>query len=254
MKASSLLAITLIMALIILGSAILVRGQTTQKETFTQDFGDCAYVNSAGTNVFAYDIIQSYQTEPNGGGWISGSSYQANWTIRLDYVNQSIVNGSSYIVFYLPQLNGSYIERGFPPENVSQEVPVVASNSQTQLSLEQKTGMFSATFEVENNSEGFYQNFNFPFRVYSNGEIIYSGTTNQDCDISSQIMNSQSPASNHQFSDAPEFPSSLIILSLLLSVFFVAAILRHRKFMNITNVSCSFASAAQRWGNENGDT
>jgi len=229
MKASSLFAITLIIALVILGSAILVHGQTAQKETFTQDLGDCAYVNSAGTNVFAYDIIQSYQTEPNGGGRIIGSSYQANWTIRLDYFNQSIINDSSYIMFYLPQLNGSYIERGFPLENVSQNVPVEASNSQIQLSLEQKTGMLSAIFEVENNSEGFYQNINFPFRVCSNGEIIYSGTTTQECDISSQIVNSESPASNHQFSDVPEFPSWLVIIPLMVSLLAVAVVFGHRK-------------------------
>jgi len=229
MKASSLFAITLIVALAILGSAILVHGQTAQKETFTQDLGDCAYVNSAGTNVFAYDIIQSYQTEPNGGGWVIGGSYQANWTIRLDYFNQSIINDSSYIMFYLPQLNGSYIERGFPLENVSQNVPVEASNSQFQLSLEQKTGMLSAIFEVENNSEGFYQNINFPFRVCSNGEIIYSGTTTQECDISSQIVNSESPASNHQFSDVPEFPSWLVIIPLMVSLLAVAVVFGHRK-------------------------
>ena len=234
MRASSLFAVTTLIALVILGSAVLVHGQTAQKQTFTQDFGDCAYVNSAGTNVFAYDIIQSYQTEPNGGGWLSGQSYQANWTIRLDYFNQSIINDSSYIVFFLPQLNGSYIERGFPPENVSQDVPVEASTSQTQLSLEQKTGTLSAIFEVENNSEGFYQNINFPFTVYSNGEAIYSGTTTQGCDISSEIINSQSPASNHQFSDAPEFPSLLIIVPLLLSVFFVALVSRHRKTANLS--------------------
>ncbi len=232
MKTSNLFAITLIIALVTLGSAVFVHGQTAQKQTFTQDFGDCAYVNSAGTNVFAYDIIQSYQTEPNGGGWISGQSYQANWTIRLDYVNQTIINGSSYIVFYLPQLNGSYIERGFPPENVSQDVPVEASTNQTQLSLEQKTRTLSATFEVENNSEGFYQNINFPFRVYSNGEIIYSGTTTtHDCDISSEIINSQSPASNHQFSDAPEFPSLVVLaVFLVLSLFAVTTLaIRKRK-------------------------
>jgi len=216
MKTSSLCAITLIIA----------------SETFTLDFGDCAYVNSAGTNVFAYDITQSYQTEPNGGGWLIGQNYQANWTIRLDYFNQSIINDSSYIVFYLPQLNGSTIERGFPPENVSQDVPVEASNSQTQLSLEQKTGTLSATFEVENNSEGFYQNINFPFRVYSNGEIIYSGSTTQDCDISSQIMNSENPASNHQFSNAPEFPMTAVVLTVMIVVtamIVVLAAIRKRK-------------------------
>jgi hypothetical protein len=108
-------------------------------------------------------------------------------------------------------------------------VPVEASNSQIQLSLEQKTGMLSAIFEVENNSEGFYQNINFPFRVCSNGEIIYSGTTTQECDISSQIVNSESPASNHQFSDVPEFPSWLVIIPLMVSLLAVAVVFGHRK-------------------------
>jgi len=234
MKASSLFALTLLIVLVTLGSVSLGQGQTVQKQTITQDLGDCAFVNSAGTNVFAYDITQSYQIEPNGGGWIIGQSYQANWTIRLDYYNPTIINASSYIVFYLPQLNGSYVERGFPPENVSQDVPVEAATNQTQLSFEQKTGTLSATYEVENNSEGFYQNINFPFKVYSNGEIIYSATTLQDCDISSQIANSLSPASNHQFSDAPEFPIVTIPLTAMIAITTLTIVLAAVKKRKVT--------------------
>jgi hypothetical protein len=218
-------------ALLTLGCGVFVHGQIVQKQTVTQDFGDCAYVNSAGTNVFAYDIIQSFQTEPNGGGWISGSSYQANWTIRLDYVNQTIINRSSYIVLYLPPLNGSYIERGFPPVNVSQDVTVESSTNQTQISLEQKTGTLSATFTVGNNSEGFYQNINFPFTVYSNGKIIYSGTTTQDCDISSETVRSQS---SFQVSDAPEFPSIAVLAVCIVTLLIGAVILKHRKTPNFS--------------------
>jgi hypothetical protein len=87
------------------------------------------------------------QNESND-GWSSGNTYQVNWTIRLDYVNQDILNGSSYILFYLPS-----------PIDTNPNVTTKAITNQTQLSLTQKTGILSATFTPENTT-GYYFSLN----------------------------------------------------------------------------------------------
>ena len=91
----------IILLLVTLASAAVTNAQTPQTKINTRDFGDTAVLNPAGTNIFAYKVVQSVQTE-KGGNWISGKTYQCNWTIQLDYVNQEFINDSNYILFYLP--------------------------------------------------------------------------------------------------------------------------------------------------------
>ena len=133
-KLSCLLIVVL---LAISGCASFVRAQTVQTHPFKDDFGDRAEINPAGVNVFAYDISQNEQNEPDG-GWISGNSYQVNWTIRLDYVNQDMISGKSYILFYLP----SPLDVEFPNANVAKQI----ITNQTILSPTNKSGSLSATF------------------------------------------------------------------------------------------------------------
>jgi hypothetical protein len=190
MKTTTALASLFIVALLVIaGAAALVHAQAVQKQTWTEDCGDLAHVNSAGTNVFAYDVIQSFQTEPNGGGWISGDTYQANWTLRLDYVDPNILNDSYYIAFYLPPLNS------LP------DVTVQNLTNQTQLSQAQKTGTLSATFKAGNTTEGFYKNFDFSYKIYINGAVIDNGVFYERCSISTTIENNQASA------EVPEFSS-----------------------------------------------
>jgi hypothetical protein len=192
---------------------------TVHAYNFRHDFGDTAEINSSGTNVFAYDIGQNMQTEPNG-GWITGNTYQVNWTIRLDYVNQDIVNGNSYILFYLPSPLST------EPACVTQIVI-----NQTQLSLTQKTGTLSAAFTA-GNATGYFFGLNLKCALYVNG-VIYNGTLRtdvpQDATFSTDVLNNEAPS---QTTAAPEFPSMLIVLiviALSLSVA-IAVIRRNRKW------------------------
>lgn len=201
MKTKTALASLFTVALLVIAAgAAMVHAQTIQKQTWTEDCGDLAHVNSAGTNVFAYDVIQSFQTEPNGGGWVGGNTYQANWTLRLDYVDPNILNGSYYIAFYLPPLDS------LP------DVTVQNLTNQTQLSQAQKTGTLSATFKAGNTTEGFFKNFDFSYKIYLNGVVADSGVFYERCSISTTIVNNQASA------EVPEFSSLAASVTLCIAV------------------------------------
>ena len=192
---------------------------TVHAYNFRHDFGDTAEINSSGTNVFAYDISQNMQTEPNG-GWITGNTYQVNWTIRLDYVNQDIVNGNSYILFYLPS-----------PLNTEPVCVTQIVINQTRLSLTQETGTLSATFTA-GNATGYFFGLNIKCALYVNG-VIYNDTLRtdvpQDATFSIDVLNNETSS---QSTSAPEFPSLLlvpIVIALSLSVA-IAVIRRNRKW------------------------
>jgi hypothetical protein len=217
MKTTRILASILVVVLLVISeSTIIVHAQSVQKQTFfTDDYGDTAEINSAGTNVFAYDLSQSLQNEPNG-GWISGDTYQVNWTIRLDYIDQDIINGSSYVLFYLPS----------PLDTNSNVVTQVITN-QTQLSLTQKTGTLSATFKPEN-ATGYYFSLNLRFAVYINGVIApyhlrtdasqnadISTVISQNTEISPNTLSNENPL---EVAQAPEIPSLAVVTTLLIAV------------------------------------
>ena len=196
------ISILLISLTILLAGSEIVYAQT---QTLTHDFGETAVVNSAGTNVFAYDVSQTAQCELSG-GWICGNTYQFNWTIRLDYVNQDFINGSSYILFYLPS-----------PTDTDSNVTAQFIANQTQLSLTQKTGTLSATFKPEN-ATGYGYSLNLPFAVYINGvNATYNlrPYTSQDVGFSTDIL---SNTKTSEVVQTPEFPSLPLIIGLFAAV------------------------------------
>ncbi len=219
-KLSCLLIVVL---LAISGCASFVRAQTVQTHPFKDDFGDRAEINPAGVNVFAYDISQNEQNEPDG-GWISGNSYQVNWTIRLDYVNQDMISGKSYILFYLP----SPLDVEFPNANVAKQI----ITNQTILSPTNKSGSLSATFSPGNLTSYFFS-LKLQFAVYINGALYTAPLrtdAGQEATFSEEISNGGTqPAIIAQ---APEFPMQLSILALLIAAFASATLtvaLRKRK-------------------------
>lgn len=200
-KFSISVALLIILTILFAGSEMAY----AQTQMLTRDFGETAIVNSAGTNVFAYDVSQTAQCEPNG-GWIWGNTYQVNWTVRLDYVNEDCINGSSYILFYLPT-----------PTDTDSNVMTQFITNQTQLSLSQKTGILSATFTPQNGT-GYGYSLNLPFAVYINSVNATDNLrpyTSQDVGFSTDLLNN---AHTSEVVQTPEFPSLFLIIALFAAV------------------------------------
>ncbi len=211
-----------IVLLVISGNAAMVQTQSSQTQILTHDFGDNAEINSADTNVFAYDVSQSLENEPNG-GWVSDNIYQVNWTIRLDYINQDIINGSSYILFFLPS-----------PLDTNSNVATQAITNQTQLNLTQKTGTLCVTFKPENIT-GYFFSLNLRFAVYINGVIATNHLrtdASQNAGFSTEISqntefspNTLSNENSLEVAQAPEIPSLAVVTTLLIAVFVISLVL-----------------------------
>jgi len=132
-----------------------------QTKVFTHDVGDKAQTTEEGKSVFAVDATISMETEPEG-GWLPNKTYHVNWTLRLDYVNSEILNGSNFYILY-----------AWPPlETLTPTIPAEAIVNETKLSLAHKTGTISAAFTPTNTSEGFFMNPDFPFAIYVNGKVL----------------------------------------------------------------------------------
>jgi len=206
-KVIVLLAMLITLTILFAGSEMVY----AQTQMLTHDFGETAIVNSIGTNVFAYSVSQIVECEPNG-GWICGNTYRVNWTVRLDYVNEAFINGSSYILFYLPT-----------PSDTDSNVTVQFIENQTQLNLIEKTGTLSATFKPQNGT-GYGYSFNLPFAVYINGvnaTANFKPYISQEVGFSTDLL----PLNNAQRSEVtktPEFPLSMIIALFSISAVLVA--------------------------------
>lgn len=199
----------LIVLSVILANQSVTDAQSPQNEIRTCDYGDTAVLNPAGTNIFAYKVVQSWETE-KGGGWISGETYQCNWTIKLDYVNQDFINGTSYIMFYLPTPLGTNLD--YIPLNPN--VATQAINNQTQLSNTQKAGTLTAIFTPENTTS-FTFGLGLQFAVYINGVNSTDDLKTGACQspfFSTEVYSSTEAL---EVAQAPEFPSAIAILMLL---------------------------------------
>jgi hypothetical protein len=149
------------LAFVFLIVSIAVSNVYAQTTVSTYDHGDKAQTTADGKSVFACDATISIETEPQG-GWLPNKTYQVNWTLRLDYVNSQVLNGSNF-----------YIQFSWPPlENVTPTIPADAVLNQTRLSLAHKVGVISGAFTPTNTSDGFFMNPEFPFAVYVNGEVL----------------------------------------------------------------------------------
>ena len=204
----------------------MVHAQTAQTHPFENNFGDRAEINPSGVNVFAYTINQSEQNEPDG-GWISGNTYQVNWTIRLDYVNTDIISGNSYILFYLP----SPLDAEFPNTNVTKQIVI----NQTEVSPTNRIGTLSATFTPGNLTSCFFS-LKLQFAVYVNGALYITPLRTdaaQEATFLEEISNSGMQSAIT--AQAPEFPSQLSVLILLIAASTSAALtvaLRKRKMVS----------------------
>jgi len=221
MKSVSKFALLLIALLVMSEGLEIVHAQ---RQIFITDFGDIAYVDSTKTNVFALDVNQSVETEPNGGGWISGKEYQVNWTIRLDYANPDILKGNTFcIVVSLPSLSKD------------PNVVILASTNKTQVSLAQKNATLSAIFKPGNVSEGFFCNVDLPFVIYIYRTIYDSGVFYQRCNFATTIANRQNSV---EIITAPEFPSIAIILALIAAVALSIVIRAELNKRSVTSWKC----------------
>jgi hypothetical protein len=228
MKLTRLLIPCIVAALLVASISSLVNAQSVQTVTSTQDCGDAAVVNAEGINMFAYDVIQNVEMDGVNGcaGWISGRTYHCNWTIRLDYINPAFINGSSYILFYLPSPMGSQpIDRPVVTNVTAQPV-----KSQVQLNSAEKTGILSATFIPENDSV--YFDLWLRFAVYINGVNCTSGLQTgcrQDPTISTEVFSS---ADAMMLAFVPEFPFAPMVLGLLATVSVFLLVVKRRKLIH----------------------
>jgi hypothetical protein len=218
----------------LVNTVAVANAQTPQANIYTHDFGDTAVLNSEGTNIFAYKVIQSEQTE-NYGCWINGETYQCNWTIRLDYVNQEVINGSSYILFYLPTpLDKDPLYMPLNPNVTAQ--PVI---NQIQLSLTQKNGTLSAVFKPENTT-GYFFGLNLRFAVYINGVNSTANLSKGACQepgFSHTVYNSLEEmeivmASTAAVTEPPvdsEFPYTVLILAVFAAILISTLVARKRR-------------------------
>ena len=84
MKTTNTFAFTLLIIVLIAASfETAVQGYT---EATPFDHGDSRATSLDGKMVFAYDVKETFETEPEG-GWVQGCTYLVNWTFRLDYAN-----------------------------------------------------------------------------------------------------------------------------------------------------------------------
>ena len=201
-------------------------GQSPQTQIIPRDFGDTAVLNAEGINMFAYSVNQSLEQEYPG-GWINGNIYECNWTVSLDYVNQDFINGSSYILFYLPTPIDT--DPLYMPINTN--VTAQGAINQIQLNQTQKTGILSATFKPEN-TDGYYFGLNLRLAVYINGvnsSADLSKGAGENPGFSTEVYNS---TQDLETAYAPEFPSIAIGIFLMVMVSISVLVVRKQKLLD----------------------
>ncbi len=223
---SATAAFLMFLLFVILARPAVTNAQSSPTQVVSRDFGDIAVLNSEGTNIFAFDVIRSVETEVDG-NWVSGNTYNCNWTIRLDYINQGFINGSSYILFYFPTPLDN--DPDYMPINTN--VTVKALNNQTQLSLTQKNGTLSATFTPQN-TDGYFFGFNLRFVVYINGVNSTAGLGTGSCP--SFGFSTEVHSTAEELVSAPEFSSTALILVLIALVSVGVLVVKQRRLVKPT--------------------
>ncbi|MGD6805485.1 MAG: hypothetical protein ACQCN4_00790 [Candidatus Bathyarchaeia archaeon] len=210
MKSIHAFTIFVIIFVVLAAGASTAHAQTT---VFTHDVGDKAQTTKEGKSVFACDATISMETEPQG-GWLPNKTYHVNWTLRLDYVNSEILNGSNFYILY-----------SWPPlETITPTIPAETIVNETRLSLAYKTGTISAAFTPTNTSDGFFMNPDFPFVVYVNGKPLSedwaSGIWYGDGSTATNIVNPDATATVWPPQNSGEFPTFQVAVGVSAGVLF----------------------------------
>jgi hypothetical protein len=216
---------------------------TVHAQTLTKDFGISNVQNLNGSTVFSYDVTVNIQTEPNG-DWICDNDYQVSWVITLTYVNQTMnqimFKDLLTITFYqsIPtEMNDTdfnprftMVSAIFRPtlyqSGANGSVPAVRSI------VNGSAATLSAAFTAFGKPEDFQFDYELDYSVTSNGlpsynsgpgdVPLFAGEWLQNTPLYINIVSAQTAPA------VPEF-SWLVVVSLLLSLFPVAVLFRHRK-------------------------
>ena len=213
MRTARVIAFFAIAIVIVSGAdTLLVNAQT---QITTCDQGDFRQTDPKGNLIFAYDVQESFETEPLG-GWINGNTYHLNWTIRLDYINPVFLNDSNYFIqFSLPKQIDN-----------CPGLQIQADNNQTLLNAAHKAGTLNATYKPSNLTS-YYSVVKIPFTVLINGAMLQNdwstGIWQQESGFSTNVMNNQvTPKPATSSLAFPTVPAIIVAIAIsLVSVAFI---------------------------------
>jgi hypothetical protein len=214
-RISAVIVILTVLALAV--NTVLVNADTSANQ-ITKDFGQTNYYSSTNNSTFAsINVKASFETEPNG-HWIVNKTYQVSLLVSITYVNQS---------FYNPNVFAIECYRSDYPISFQDAKLTPSTNNVTVTPQDNGTMTMSVTPLIVKET-GLY--FNFALTFYYNNSIVTNGSWTQGLKNTPPIpitVDDRFPTPT-----TPEFPA-IAIIPLLLSVFTVAMVFRHRKTANL---------------------